>query len=95
MYKIYLMPRHFYPLGRFFLKGVENPYVRADLHRIDDAKCITSMPQYNLHHATPEALQWLYVVGLSALGRHGQRPQTFDLHRRRKRLEILPCGLDP
>ena len=69
MQQIYLALRRLNSWGRFLLKGVKYPNIRAEFHCIDDPKRVTAVTKDNLQHAGAKALQRLRVVRFSALGR--------------------------
>lgn len=59
MHQIDLVLRRLNSLGRFLLKGVDDPNIRTNLYRVHDAERVTPMSQDNFHYAISKTFQLL------------------------------------
>ncbi len=67
----------FYALGRFLLERMNDPNIGPDLHRINNAKCVSAMLENNFEYTGVETLERFHVVGFATIGRDGESAQAF------------------
>src|ERR1700678_2595889 len=74
---------------------MNDPYIRADVQRIYDSKCILPITQGNFQHARAETLEWLCNVRHPAVCYNRQGVEKIVLGTLRKALEIFACAFNP
>lgn len=79
---------------RFFLEGVQNPNLVADLHGVNHAVSVAAKPQRELEYAGAKPFERLGDIGMPAFGDDGKSAGEFKLRAGRKFLKVLPGGPD-